>query len=57
MIIQELVKHRLEELGRDQRELAVAAEVTESYTPSCLSERKLFLHPTGQIFMRSLRPF
>jgi len=35
-----LVKHRLEELGLDQRDLAVAAEVTESYVSQLLTRKK-----------------
>lgn len=31
MNINELIKHRLEELGHEQRDLAAAAQVTESY--------------------------
>jgi transcriptional regulator with XRE-family HTH domain len=40
MNIQELVKHRLEELGHDQRQLAGAADVTESYISQLLTGKK-----------------
>lgn len=36
-----VIKHRLEELGFDQRELAAAAEVTESYVSQLLTRKKL----------------
>ncbi len=36
-----LIKHRLEELGLEQRDLAAAAEVTESYISQLLTRRKL----------------
>lgn len=35
-----VIKHRLEELGLDQRDLATAAEVTESYISQLLTRRK-----------------
>ncbi len=35
-----VIKHRLEELGLDQRDLADAAEVTESYISQLLTRRK-----------------
>jgi transcriptional regulator with XRE-family HTH domain len=40
MNIKELIKHRLEELGHEQRDLAVAAEVTESYISQLLTGKK-----------------
>jgi transcriptional regulator with XRE-family HTH domain len=45
MNIQELVKHRLEELSRDQRDLAVAADVTESYISQLLTGKKALPAP------------
>ena len=36
-----VIKHRLEELGLEQRELAAAAEVTESYISQLLTRKKL----------------
>ncbi|HUX10375.1 MAG TPA: helix-turn-helix transcriptional regulator, partial [Terriglobia bacterium] len=35
-----MIKHRLEELGLDQRELASAAQVTESYVSQLLTRKK-----------------
>jgi len=35
-----VIKHRLEELGLDQRDLAAAAEVTESYVSQLLTRKK-----------------
>jgi len=35
-----VIKHRLEELGLDQRDLATAAEVTESYISQLLTRKK-----------------
>jgi len=35
-----LIKHRLEELGLDQRDLAAATEVTESYVSQLLTRKK-----------------
>jgi len=40
MNIADLIKHRLEELGHEQRDLAAAAEVTESYISQLLSGKK-----------------
>src|SRR5688500_4465993 len=36
-----LIKSRLEELGLEQKDLAAAAEVTESYVSQLLSRKKL----------------
>ncbi|MGA9031728.1 MAG: helix-turn-helix transcriptional regulator, partial [Sulfuricaulis sp.] len=36
-----VIKERLEELGLEQRDLAVAAEVTESYVSQLLTRKKL----------------
>ncbi len=40
MNVADLIKHRLEELGHGQRELAVAAQVTESYVSQLLTGKK-----------------
>ncbi|MGH7843796.1 MAG: helix-turn-helix domain-containing protein [Candidatus Binatia bacterium] len=40
MDIHDLIKHRLEDLGREQRDLAAAAQVTESYISQLLTGRK-----------------
>ena len=36
-----VIKHRLEELGLEQRDLASAAQVTESYISQLLTRRKV----------------
>ena len=36
-----IIKSRLEELGLEQKDLAAAAEVTESYVSQLLSRKKL----------------
>jgi transcriptional regulator with XRE-family HTH domain len=36
-----VIKHRLDELGLDQKDLAIAAEVTESYISQLLTRKKL----------------
>ena len=41
MDISLVIKHRLEELGLDQRDLAIAAEVTESYISQLLTRKKV----------------
>jgi len=40
-----VIKQRLEELGLEQRDLAAAAEVTESYISQLLTGKKLPLEP------------
>jgi len=40
MNVPELIRHRLEELGHEQRDLAAAAEVTESYISQLLTGKK-----------------
>jgi transcriptional regulator with XRE-family HTH domain len=40
MDVSMVIKHRLEQLGLDQRELAAAAEVTESYVSQLLTRKK-----------------
>ena len=40
MNISAIIKHRLDTLGREQRDLAAAAEVTESYVSQLLSGKK-----------------
>jgi len=42
MDIKNLIRYRLEELGHEQRELAAAAQVTESYISQLLTEKKAF---------------
>jgi transcriptional regulator with XRE-family HTH domain len=40
MDLPSIVRQRLEQLGREQRDLAVAAQVTESYISQLLTRRK-----------------
>ena len=49
-----VIKERLEELGLEQRDLAAAAEVTESYISQLLTRKKLPPHPTEQTSMKRL---
>jgi len=55
MNIQKLVKHRLEELGHEQRELAAAAEVTESYISQLLTGKKALPAPASCIDKRLIQ--
>ena len=41
MDVSQLVQQKLNELGLEQRDLANAAEVTESYIPQLLSRKKM----------------
>jgi transcriptional regulator with XRE-family HTH domain len=50
-----VIKQQLEELGLEQRDLAGAAEVTESYISQLLTGKKLLRNLTGQTFMTRLR--
>ncbi len=45
MHIKELIKHRMDELGHEQRELAAAAQVTESYISQLLTGKKALPAP------------
>jgi transcriptional regulator with XRE-family HTH domain len=49
-----VIKQQLEELGLEQRDLAGAAEVTESYISQLLTGKKLLRNLTGQTFMTRL---
>jgi transcriptional regulator with XRE-family HTH domain len=57
MNIQELVKHRLEELGHDQRQLAGAAEVTESYISQLLTGKKSLPAPNRSDIYEKVEAF
>jgi len=57
MEIKELVKHRLEQLGREQRELAAAAEVTESYISQLLTGRKSLPAPNRSDIYEKIEAF
>ena len=52
-----VIKRRLEELGLEQKDLATAAEVTESYISQLLARKKLPSLLTEQTFMRKWRSF
>ena len=45
-----VIKQRLEELGLEQRDLAAAAEVTESYISQLLTRKKLPRNRAAQTF-------
>jgi len=57
MNIRELVKQRLEELGYEQRQLATAAEVTESYISQLLSGKKALPAPTRSDIYEKIEAF
>ena len=50
-----VVRQRLEQLGFEQRDLAIAAQVTESYISQLLTRRKAPPHLIGQISMTKWR--
>jgi len=52
-----VIKQRLDELELEQKDLATAAEVTESYISQLLARKKLLPLLTEQIFMRKWRSF
>jgi transcriptional regulator with XRE-family HTH domain len=52
-----MIKQRLEELGLEQRDLAAAAEVTESYISQLLTRKKLPPGLTGPTFTKKWRTF
>ncbi|MBI1993691.1 MAG: helix-turn-helix transcriptional regulator [Deltaproteobacteria bacterium] len=57
MEIKELVKHRLEQLGHEQRDLAAAAEVTESYISQLLTGRKSLPAPNRSDIYEKIEAF
>lgn len=57
MNIPELIKHRLDELGYEQRELAAAAEVTESYISQLLTGRKSLPTPNRSDIYKKIEAF
>lgn len=57
MNISELIKHRLEELGHEQRELAAAAEVTESYISQLLTGKKSLPTPNRSDIYKKIDAF
>ena len=54
MEISELIRRRLETLGHEQRDLAVAAEVTESYVSQLLTGKSL-PRPTDRTSTKNLK--
>ena len=52
-----VIKSRLDELGFEQKDLATAADVTESYISQLLTRKKLPPPLTEQTFMRKWRSF
>ena len=57
MNISELIKHRLEKLGHEQRELATAAEVTESYISQLLTGKKSLPAPNRSDIYEKVEAF
>ena len=57
MNIMDLIKHRLEELGHEQRDLAAAAEVTESYISQLLSGKKSLPAPNRSDIYEKIEAF
>ncbi len=57
MEIKELVKHRLEQLGHEQRDLAAAAEVTESYISQLLTGKKSLPAPNRSDIYEKIEAF
>jgi len=52
-----VIKQRLDELGFEQRDLAVAAEVTESYVSQLLTRKKLPPAPERTDIYERTRPW
>ena len=57
MNITGLIKHRLEELGHEQRDLAAAAEVTESYISQLLTGKKSLPAPKRSDIYEKIEAF
>ncbi len=57
MNITDLIKHRLEELGHEQRDLAAAAEVTESYISQLLTGKKSLPAPNRSDIYEKIEAF
>ncbi len=56
MNITYLIKHRLEELGHEQRDLAAAANVTESYISQLLNGKKALPAPNRSDIYEKIEP-
>jgi len=57
MIIRELLKHRLEELGHEQQDLATAAQVTDSYISQLLTGKKALPSPNRSDIYQRIESF
>jgi transcriptional regulator with XRE-family HTH domain len=57
MIITDLIKHRLEELGHEQQDLAAAAQVTNSYISQLLTGKKSFPVPNRSDIYEKIEGF
>ncbi|MBI4491043.1 MAG: helix-turn-helix domain-containing protein [Deltaproteobacteria bacterium] len=57
MNLAELIKHRLEELGHEQRDLAAAAQVTESYISQLLTGKKALPAPNRSDIYEKIEAF
>jgi transcriptional regulator with XRE-family HTH domain len=57
MNVQQLVKYRLEELGREQRDLSAAAQVTESYISQLLTGKKALPSPSRSDIYEKIESF
>ena len=57
MDVPSVIRQRLAALGIEQRDLATAAQVTESYISQLLTRKKAPLRPTALIFMTKSNRF
>lgn len=57
MNVTELIRHRLNELGHEQRELAAAAEVTDSYISQLLTGKKSLPTPNRSDIYNKIEAF
>ena len=57
MNIPDLIKHRLEELGHEQRDLAAVAQVTESYISQLLTGKKALPAPNRSDIYEKIEAF
>jgi transcriptional regulator with XRE-family HTH domain len=57
MNVPELIKHRLRELGQEQRDLAAAAQVTESYISQLLTGKKALPAPNRSDIYEKIESF
>ena len=57
MNVTELIRHRLDELGHEQRELAAAAEVTDSYVSQLLTGKKSLPTPNRSDIYSKIEAF